>query len=59
MIREERLLGVITERLAPLRVLREELAASLPLDAAFLAPKALEGLPNADVLSEAGAIFNR
>lgn len=59
VIREERLLGVITERLAPVRVLREELAGSLPLDAAFLAPKALEGLPNADVLSEAEAIFNR
>ena len=33
VIREERLLGVITERLAPVRVLREELAGSLPLDA--------------------------
>ena len=59
VIREERLLGVITERLAPVRVLREEMAGSLPLDAAFLAPKALEGLPNADVLGEAEAIFAR
>ena len=59
LMREERLLGVITERLAPVRVMREELAGSLPLDAAFLAPKALEGLPNADVLGEAEAIFAR
>ncbi|MHB1304528.1 MAG: TrlF family AAA-like ATPase [Acidiphilium sp.] len=59
VIREERLLGVITERLAPVRVLREEMAGSLPLDAAFLAPKALEGLPNADLLGEAEAIFAR
>ena len=59
VIREERLLGVIGERLAPVRALREELAGSLPLDAAFLTPKALEGLPNADVLGEAEAIFTR
>ena len=59
VVREERLLGVIAERLTPLRTLREELAGSLPLDAAFLTPKALEGLPNADVLGEAGGIFAR
>lgn len=59
LIREERLLGVITERLAPIRTLREELAGSLPLDTAFLTPKALEGLPNADVLGEAEGIFGR
>jgi DNA repair ATPase RecN len=59
VIREERLLGVITERLGPVRTLWEELAGSLPLDAAFLTPKALEGLPNADVLGEAEAIFSR
>lgn len=59
LVREERLLGVIAERLAPLRTLQEELAGSLPLDTAFLTPKALEGLPNADVLGEAEAIFAR
>jgi len=59
LIREERLLAVITERLTPLRTLREELAGSLPLDTAFLAPKALEGLPNVDVLSEAEAVLGR
>jgi len=59
LVREERLLSVITERLAPLQTLREELAGNLPLDTAFLTPKALEGLPNADVLAEAEAIFSR
>jgi predicted ATPase len=59
LIREERLLGAIAERLAPIRTLREELAGGLPLDTAFLAPKALEGLPNADVLNEAEAILGR
>lgn len=59
LVREERLLAVIVERLAPMRTVREELAGSLPLDTAFLTPKALEGLPNADVLGEAEAIFAR
>jgi hypothetical protein len=59
LIREEHLLGVISERFVPVRTLREELAGSLPLDTAFLTSKALEGLPNADVLSEAEAIFGR
>ena len=39
--------------------MQEELVGGLPLDAAFLTPKALEGLPNIDVLSEAEAIFGR
>lgn len=59
VIREERLLGVITERLSPVRAWRDDLVGTLPLDAAFLTPKALEGLPNADVLSEAEGIFSR
>jgi predicted ATPase len=59
VIREERLLGVMAERLAPARTLRDELAGSLPLDTAFLTLKALEGLPNADVLVEAEAILSR
>ena len=59
LIREERLLEVVTERLAPVRTLQEELAGSLPLDTAFLTAKALEGLPNLDVLGEGERIFNR
>ena len=59
LMREERLLGVITERLGPVRTLREDLAGSLPLDTAFLTAKALEGLPNIDVLSECEAVFGR
>jgi len=59
LVREERLLGVIVERLTPLRTLRQDLAGNLPVDNAFLAPKALDGLPNADVLVEAEAILAR
>lgn len=59
VVREERLLGTIGERLAPLRTLQQELVASIPIDAAFVSAKALEGLPNADVLGEAEAILGR
>jgi DNA repair ATPase RecN len=59
LIREERLLGVVAERLAPLHTMQEELASGLPLDTAFLTPQALEGLPNAALLGEAAAIFSR
>jgi hypothetical protein len=59
LIREERLLGVVAERLGPLQTMQEELASGLPLDTAFLTPQALEGLPNADLLGEAAAVFSR
>lgn len=59
LIREERLLGVVAERLAPLYTMQEELASSLPLDTAFLTPLALEGLPNADLFGEAESIFSK
>jgi predicted ATPase len=59
VVREERLLGVIGERLAPLRTLLQEFVGSLPIDNAFVASKALEGLPNGDVLGEAEAILSR
>lgn len=57
LVREERLLSVITERLGPLQTLRQDLLGTLPVDTAFVAPKALEGLPNADVLGRAEAIL--
>ena len=59
LVREERLLGVIGERLSPLRTQHQELTESLPVDAVFISSKALAGLPNADVLGEAEAIFTR
>lgn len=57
LIREERLFSVIEERLEPIRTLQKELAESLPLDVAFVSPKALEGLPHAIVLSELATIM--
>lgn len=59
LVREEGVLRVIGERLTPLRDYHQQLAGSVPLDIAFLSPKALEGLPDADVLAEAEGIFFR
>jgi len=52
LVREERLFANVQERMEPFRTLHEELVESLPIDAAFVSQKALEGLPNADVLGE-------
>ncbi len=52
LIREERVFANVRERLDPVRALYSELSAILPVDAAFVAPRALEGLPNAELLAE-------
>jgi hypothetical protein len=57
LIREERVFANVVERLDPMRALHSELVGGLPLDAAFVSPKALDGLPNAAILSEIGKIF--
>ena len=54
LIREERVFAYGGERLDPVRALQSELLGMLPLDAAFVSPKALEGLPNANILTEIG-----
>lgn len=57
LIREERVFANVAERLKPIRTLHEDLVEGLPLDAAFVSPKALEGLPNADILAEIETIL--
>ena len=52
LIREERLFFNLDERLDQYRTLHNELTEGLPVDSAFVSSKALEGLPNADILSE-------
>jgi ABC-type lipoprotein export system ATPase subunit len=59
LIREERILAAIKERLVPASLLHQELAGLLPIDSAFLSEKALEGLPNSAMLIEGGAILER
>ncbi len=52
LIREERLFLTLGERIGHYRTLYDELAEGLPVDTAFVSSKALEGLPNSEVLSE-------
>jgi DNA repair ATPase RecN len=58
LVREERILVTIKERLAPISTVRQELASLLPIDTAFLSAKALEGLPNSAMLVEGQAILD-
>ena len=59
LVREERLLNSIPERLEgineSLRLLRQD----LPIDRAFLSEKGLEGLPGKEILAGADAILKR
>jgi len=57
LIREEHVFVSVTERTDPFRTLHNELVSALPLDAAFVSSKALEGLPNATILAETGTIL--
>src|SRR5262249_50757575 len=52
LVREERVFTNVAERLDPVRTIHTELVEILRLDTAFVAPKALEGLSNADILAE-------
>jgi predicted ATPase len=57
LIREERVFAIVAERLDPIRTLHKEMAEGLPLDAAFVSAKAIEGLPNAAILAEIESIL--
>src|SRR5206468_12234797 len=59
LVREERVLAVVSERVEPLRILHRDFVDIVPLDTAFTSPKALQGLPNADLLAELGTILDR
>lgn len=59
LVREERVLATMKERLAPISTLRQDLTGLMPIDVAFLSAKALEGLPNSAMLIEGAAILER
>lgn len=59
LVREERILATLKERLVPISTLRQDLAGLLPIDTAFLSAKSLEGLPNSALLIEGAAILDR
>jgi len=57
LVREERLLHSIPERLAPFREALDTLKRELPIDRIFLSAKALEDLPGKDILARANQVF--
>ena len=59
LVREERILNTVKERLAPVATVQQELSELLPIDTAFLSAKALEGLPNSGLLIEGSAILGK
>jgi DNA repair ATPase RecN len=59
LVREERLLAAIPERIKPFREVLEQLRRDLPIDRAFVAAKALQGLPGAEILGEADDVLDQ
>ena len=57
LVREERVLDSIPERLESLREFLEGLRHELPIDRVFLSQKALEGLPGKEILADADSIL--
>ena len=59
VVREERVLKVITERMDPVRERLERLQQVVPIDRAFLSSKALDDLPAKEVLGQANAVLEQ
>ena len=59
LVREERVLETIPERLQPFRSCLEELRQGLPIDRAFLSSRALEDLPGKEILSDADRVLEQ
>lgn len=57
LIREERVLATMSERLAPVKEIFSQLQRQLPVDLAFLSEEALADLPARDILAEANTIY--
>ncbi len=57
LVREEKLLGSVPDRLAPLRECLEALTREIPFDRTFVSPKALEDLPGKEVLAQLNGAF--
>ncbi len=59
LVREERILTSIPERLAAFRECLESLRREVPIDRAFLSAKALEELPAKEILARLNPVFQR
>ena len=57
LVREERVLASIPDRLAPFRDCIESLKRGIPIDRAFLSAKALEDLPGKEILIRVNDVF--
>ncbi len=57
IIREEKLFSIANERLRIFENLDNELGWNLPIDAAFVSKRALDGLPNAKILSDLSKVL--
>ena len=57
LVREERLLASIPERLAAFRDCLENLKREVPIDCVFLSAKALEDLPGKEILQRLNGVF--
>ena len=58
LVREENVLNQVPDRLQAFTECLEKLRQLHPIDRAFLSPKALDGLPSANLLGEANSIFD-
>lgn len=59
LVREERVLDSVSERLEPLRECLEGLRLEIPIDRVFLSRKALEDLPGRGILAGADSVLER
>lgn len=59
LVREERLLASVPERLAPFRECLDTLNRELPIDRTFLSSRALEELPGRAILERLNPVFER
>jgi len=59
LVREERILKTTVERLVPFNELLTQLQSALPIDRAFLSPKALADLPGKETLSGADSVLEQ
>jgi hypothetical protein len=59
LVREERILASIPERLAEFRQCLESLKREVPIDRAFISAKALEDLPGREILTRLNAVFQQ
>ncbi|MCD6405186.1 MAG: phosphoesterase [Planctomycetes bacterium] len=59
LVREERVLKTTEERLVPFKEFLTQLQSAIPIDRAFLSPKALADLPGKEVLAGADSVLEQ